>query len=240
MGAVDDLGKRDLRDVHWLLNQNLGADHLSYQVSPSCLSFLGPEYCLLRPQFAEARARLERTFTSADRKVLLTLGGGDALPNYVEILKGLNEVPRSLQIRLIWPGALEAGAAAALANLSRHNVEILHNVATMAEQMTWADLSINGGGSTCWELCSLGVPMLVLALSHDQEMVATALAGAGACRRVQGEQTPVGEAARNLLEHPREREALSVNGARALVDGLGAKRVARALEAAVSTRRKDP
>ena len=229
VGTIDDLGDRDLNVVDWILNQNLGADRLPYQVNSRCIRLLGPRFCLLRSQFAETRGRIPRGFTADDGNVLLTLGGGDAWPLIQSIVGSLNEINRPLRLRVVVPGAKWRPGLTRSKSISRHALEILHNVANMAEHMAWADISINAGGSTCWELCCLGVPMLINVLSRDQEMVAGSLEALGVGRRIDGAAHLLVE---QLLSSPEERRAMSSKGM-ALVDGLGAGRVAESLEAAV-------
>jgi UDP-2,4-diacetamido-2,4,6-trideoxy-beta-L-altropyranose hydrolase len=237
VAAIDDLADRELMAVDWLLNQNLGAETLPYRLRSDCVRLLGPRYSLLRPQFREARLARERAFSPADRKVLITLGGGDSSRLYAEILTSLNHVALPLTMRLLVPGQAD-DLMAGLAKLSRHSVEILHNAANMADHMAWADVSINAGGSTCWELCCVGVPMLIVVLSRDQDIVAAGLEQAGAGRRLSGSRDPVndvGVRVEHLLTRPQERATMSAR-AQAIVDGLGAERAAASLEAAVKRR----
>ena len=48
----------------------------------------------------------------------------------------------------------------------------LLQTADMPELMRWADISISGGGSTCWELAFMQLPYLVIILSDNQERIA--------------------------------------------------------------------
>ena len=61
VGAVDDLADRDLSAAAWILNQSLDALPADYPGGRWLA--LGTGFALLRPQFAEVRAGLERTFS---------------------------------------------------------------------------------------------------------------------------------------------------------------------------------
>ena len=98
----------------------------------------------------------------------------------------------------------------------------------MAAQMTWADVSLNAGGSTCWELLCLGVPMIVVALSSDQRRIPQALEEAGLARRITSVDA-AGQAVVTVLADPKERAEMSFRG-QTLVDGRGAQRVATSLK----------
>jgi spore coat polysaccharide biosynthesis predicted glycosyltransferase SpsG len=215
IAVIDDLADRELTAADWLLNQNLGAAGLAYRTRPDCVRLLGPSYALLRPEFGVARGRLARKFGPDDRRVLLTFGGGETAQLCVEVVKALSEVPRRLDVRCALGG---------------------EDAASMAELMAWADLSLNGGGSTCWELCCLGVPMVILTLAPDQALNAAALERQG-CALSLGEwradALPLAGLVDGLLADPAKRAAMS-RASQALVDGAGAGRAADSLLALVS------
>ena len=233
VAVIDDLGDRDFHAVDWLLNQNLGQPAHPYRVRPDCIQLLGPAYALLRPEFALARQFLSRAFTPQDRKVLITLGGGETTFLGCQVVDALNLVSRQLEIR--WVLGMSDGLPPRFLrslNRSRHVIQILRNVNQMAEQMLWADLAINAGGSTCWELSCLGVPMIVLVTSPDQRLNAAALEREECAwnlgewsDRASGEKLVT--AVETLLQDP-QRETMSFR-ARTRVDGQGAIRVAQSL-----------
>lgn len=217
VAVIDDLADRELTSADWLLNQNLSAAGLAYRTRGDCVRLLAPSYALLRPEFAAARPHVARTFGRDDRRVLLTLGGGATERLCAEITKALGDVPRRLDVRSVLGGA---------------------PAASMAALMAWADLSINGGGSTCWELCCLGVPMVVFTLTPDQVPNAAALGrhgcavSLGAWHAETGAQR-LAQCVEELLAAPERRASMS-RAAQALVDGSGAERAADSLLALVA------
>ena len=56
----------------------------------------------------------------------------------------------------------------------------MSNVVNMAELMAWADLAIAGAGTTCWEMCLLGLPAIVIVVAENQRFIAAHLAEIGA------------------------------------------------------------
>jgi UDP-2,4-diacetamido-2,4,6-trideoxy-beta-L-altropyranose hydrolase len=223
LGVIDDTAERDLSAAQWVLNQNLGAEKLPLPHHTGTTLLLGPSYALLRPEFARARERNSRAFSPADSRVMVTLGGGDVAAESRRVLEGLEAVPRALEVRLLARRAFEVPGQ------SHHGVSVAENPPDMAVSMAWADLSVNAGGSTCWELACLGAPMVVLALSRDQEGITLALEAEGAAVQVQGSAPGrLAEAVEALLADVGRRRALSSSAA-ALVDGLGAPRAALSL-----------
>jgi UDP-2,4-diacetamido-2,4,6-trideoxy-beta-L-altropyranose hydrolase len=245
VGVIDELGDRDLVSADWILNQNLGQPSHPYRVRPDCITLLGPTYALLRPEFASTRRLLSRAFTRRDRRVLITLGGGDTASLCSQIVSALNLVSWPLEVRCVFgmSNPLPPRLSKDLAK-SRHTIQILQNIRNMAEQMAWADLSINAGGSTCWELCCLGLPMIVLLTSPDQRFNGPALEKNG-CALSLGEWNEetggekLADSVKRLLGNPERRAAMS-SRARELVDGQGAARVALSLQTLSAQREKVP
>jgi UDP-2,4-diacetamido-2,4,6-trideoxy-beta-L-altropyranose hydrolase len=231
--VIDDSARIPLYDVDILLNQNLGAAGLYYRTNSDATLLLGPDYALLRREFAHWRSRLH-TVPETARKLLVTLGGSDpdnVTLKVIEALRQLDTVP--LQVRVVAgptnPHVAELSDAAA--SFSGY-LELLTAVSDMPSLMAWADLAVTAGGSTCWELACMGVPALSLVLAENQRNVARELARLGvmvnlgwhADVSVERIATAVG----GLVYSSFRRLRMSQQG-RALVDGKGAARVASAL-----------
>ena len=201
--VVDDTAHLDAYDADALLNQNIGAEELDYPVAAEVVQLLGPRYALLREEFLARRAEPDVPDHAA--RVLVTVGGGshdDALGKITAALESLD-----LEVRIA------AGLGAA----------------EMAESMAWADLAVTGAGSTCWELAFMGVPFAAVVLAPNQGRNATGLAAAGAAVFLGPVEALV---AREIavpvqaLAGDRARRAAMSTAGQALVDGLGAARVA--------------
>jgi UDP-2,4-diacetamido-2,4,6-trideoxy-beta-L-altropyranose hydrolase len=241
--AIDDLADRPHAcDV--LLDQNYHADaaaRYAPHLPAGCLALLGPAYALLRPEFAEVRARARRR-GGPTRRLLCFFGAADAANATGLALDALALLARpGLAIDVVvgaanpWRAQIEQQCA------SLPQTRFLCQVETMAELMQAADLCVGAGGSASWERCCLGLPSLVLTVADNQVEVARALDALG-CLRYLGRAAETGAAAlaRALAELLDDDEVLRAMGARgaALVDGRGAARVAAALQAAaVSLRR---
>lgn len=231
LAVIDDTAERDLSAARWILNQNMGAEELPLRHHSDATLVLGPRYALLRPEFARARERLSRSFAPTDRRVLVTLGGGGVAAESGRVLDGLEAVPRALEVRVL------TRTTSPVPRRSHHEVSLVENPPDIPAQMGWTDISVNAGGSTCWELACMRVPMVVMSLSRDQWGNALALERAGAAVRLQ-DAAPgrLAETAEELLADVARRRALSSRAAE-LVDGLGAARVARSLATMLSEQR---
>jgi spore coat polysaccharide biosynthesis predicted glycosyltransferase SpsG len=102
----------------------------------------------------------------------------------------------------------------------------------LVERMAAADLVLLGAGTMKFEVACLGRPMLVVAAADDQLRVGPAFAATGAARYLGDGRTIDTEAVvggvNDLLADPRAREQLGRRAA-AVVDGLGADRIAAAV-----------
>jgi len=229
---LDDL--RQLRATSLLvLNQNPAARPEDYPGSGSERLLLGLGYALLRPSFLAARLAHPRTTPERARRLLITFGGSD--PNHLcgRALAGLGGSQGRYLIRVV-AGAADGAAQAARAEAaaSPHQVEVLERVEDMPALMAWADLALCGSGVTGYEMCCLGLPMLVVTPVDNQRPVSRGLEEADLIRhlgwweKVSG--ADMARAVDVMAADVALRRRLSRAG-QAAVDGRGADRVARAL-----------
>ena len=243
--VIDDLANRP-HDCDLLLDQNLADDDSRYDalVPSHCTKLLGPNYALLRPEFAEARAGLSERDEQV-KHLLVSFGGSDETNETAKVLNALALLDRSLTADLgidvvigqAHPHKTEFEARCAEApNLTLHV-----QTSDVAKLMTRADLALGAGGSTTWERLCLGLPSLIVSTADNQVAVAETVGRRGAALYL-GTAAAVSaaqwaSALAFTLDFPSVLRALSQTGL-ALVDGRGTARVARALQnlSAVSVR----
>jgi spore coat polysaccharide biosynthesis predicted glycosyltransferase SpsG len=174
---------------------------------------------------------MSRTFAPDDRRVIVTLGGGDVAEATASVLDELESVEMDLDIRVLARRRLQ------IPRRSRHSLSVLQDPRDVPDHMAWADVSVNAGGSTSWELACLAVPMVVLSFSPDQEQNAVALQRERVAVRPRDEgHGGLAQTVRTLLGDAPLRRGMSSRAA-ALVDGKGAGRAARSLIETFSTQR---
>jgi UDP-2,4-diacetamido-2,4,6-trideoxy-beta-L-altropyranose hydrolase len=231
--VIDDTVRLPLYDADILLNQNLGAAGLCYVANPGASFLLGPDYALLRREFAHWRSRLH-TVPETARKLLVTLGGSDPDNVTLKVIDAMRQLETvSLQIRVVaGPTNPHITALTEAAVSFSGSLELLTAVSDMPSLMAWADLAVTAGGSTCWELACMGVPALTLVLADNQRNVARELARAGVAVNLgwhaELSEERIATAVGGLVYSSFRRLRMSQQG-RALVDGKGATRVASAL-----------
>lgn len=235
--VIDDLANRS-HDCDLLLDQDLGRKAADYNdLTPSdCLRMVGPQYALLRPQFADERAAALARRRAADgvRRILISMGVSD--PNEVTLtaLRAVAQARSDAAVDVVLGAATSnAGAVRDLAAKLPLEVKVHVNTDDMAALMAATDLSVGAAGTTTWERCCLGLPSIIVVAADNQAMIAEAaeLAGAAVIAGWSRELTVPG-LARIVgdLSEDRERLGRMAREAADICDGLGASRVAETIE----------
>lgn len=238
--VIDDLADRPHR-CDLLLDQNLGRNAQDYDglVPDGCTRLIGPQFALLRPEFAERRAQaLAARGGRGLRHLLITMGGMDPQDTTSGILAALKTapLPRDLCITVIMGGMAPAlGRVRKLAADMPWPTEVVVDVSDMAARMEAADLAIGAGGATTWERCALGLPSIIVQIAENQSGIARAMVKAGAALNP-GPITAPDFAPRlhDTLSEAQDRLEELAQQAALICDGNGLERVVGALQRSMS------
>lgn len=233
VGYLDDLGRDFAVDL--LINYNIFCDDFSYRMMPRDKMLTGVAYAPLRKEFSGVSYRVREKAA----RVLITTGGSDGYNLAGQLLERvLSHPPASgLEYRVV-SGAynqhlekLEALAA------GRPNVRIYSNVSQMQELMKECDIAVSAGGSTLYELCAVGVPMICFSFVESQGRIVECfrekdLVCYGGSYLTLGKQLleDITDNIVRLMEDPALRRKYSEK-MKSLVDGQGAARIAERLTA---------
>lgn len=229
LAAIDDLADRHL-PVDLIANGSVYAAGLRYSALPRTRLLLGPEYMLLRREFAQEPGR---EFREQVGRILVTLGGSDPwrlTPLLARlVIEALGSAALDVVIGPFFTNAEEIEALAG----QQADVRLHHDPQDMRGLMLGADLAITGGGQTTYELAATGTPAIAICLADNQRLNLESWAKAGALLFAgqAGERdlgAKVSSALGLLAANPGQRRQMSRAG-RSLVDGLGAQRVAGAI-----------
>jgi UDP-2,4-diacetamido-2,4,6-trideoxy-beta-L-altropyranose hydrolase len=235
--VIDDLANRP-HECDLLLDQNLGRSAADYAglVGARCRVLAGPDYALLRPEFAARRAAsLERRAAGALGRLLVSLGGVDAPNATGQVLAALAgaALPSDLRVDVIMGGGAPWLAEVRTRAAQLPWVAEVHaGVTDMADLMAASDAAIGAAGISAWERCCLGIPTVLVVLADNQWPGARALSRSGAALLV-------GEVSAVPAELPRALGALADSTtlgrmskiAARIADGQGVQRVIRELRA---------
>ncbi|MEK7729157.1 MAG: UDP-2,4-diacetamido-2,4,6-trideoxy-beta-L-altropyranose hydrolase [candidate division KSB1 bacterium] len=234
--CIDDFAGFPLA-AELVINHNIYAPDLSYQVSPRAHLLLGPRYALLRAQFRATRQRHAPHSTRAN--VIVLLGGSDPHNLTLKITRSLLEnLPQEILLHAVVGPA--ASGLLELQQLARTHARLrVHNQPrNLPEIMSAATLAISGAGITVYELACLGVPALLLVIAENQRQNAEAFAHHGLAevlgRHEQVSPESVAASALALLHDSTKLHNMKAAG-QSLVDGLGAERVAEEIDNAFAS-----
>lgn len=222
--------------VDMLINYNIYGEMLPYgeNAEESNLKLLlGVSYVPLRAQFEGVAYSVKKQV----QNVLITTGGSNKYNLTGKILKELllQEEMRNCHYHIV-SGIFDEylPMLQKLAEVNS-NIHIHQNVDNMAELMQKCDIAITAGGSTMYELCAVGVPIICFSFVDNQERIVESFVQRGlVCyggNYLQERDNLFGNVAQNVLFLTRNKEKRMYysNKERQLIDGKGAERIAQKL-----------
>lgn len=230
---IDDIFSLDQYPVDYLINYNIYGKKLDYKSKclPNTKLLLGPIYAPLRKEFQNIKPILRKEVKS----VFISTGGADkyniAGKILSEVIKKYNQDYKDMEFHVI-SGAMNKNLTYLL-NLQSNNkgIYIHQNVSNMSEIMQLCDIAVSACGSTMYELCACGLPIITYSFADNQlpglkgfEEEGVALNG-GDVR--DGIDYVIGKILENLLKLKNDsklKESLSFKSLK-VVDGRGVKRI---------------
>jgi UDP-2,4-diacetamido-2,4,6-trideoxy-beta-L-altropyranose hydrolase len=209
--VIDDHGQAGEYVADVVLDQNLGAAEATYcRRDASTDLLLGPRHALLRREFRR-RADWTSIVPANAERLLVALGGSPVAA-----------------VTALFDGVLSHPA------LRSMEVTRLTGRTDVARAMAESDLALSAAGSTCWELCCMGLPAVLVPVATNQIPLAEALAAVGAAENggpaANALPEDIAASVARLAGDAARREAMAASGRR-VVDGRGARRVAARLRA---------
>ena len=232
--VIDDLANRD-HDCVLLLDQTPGRVAADYdgKVPDACTRLIGPDYALLRTDFAIRRPVTPEA--SPLRRVLVAMGAADPANATGAVLDALADRPDLIVTVVLGSGAPHLVRVAGQVEARGKAGELLVQYGDMAGLMARHDIAIGAGGMSGLERAAMGLPALTVTLADNQLLAASALHASGAARLIGDARAPGWASAiipaLEAVAAPDVRIAMARAGLD-LVDGRGAARVAGALDAA--------
>jgi UDP-2,4-diacetamido-2,4,6-trideoxy-beta-L-altropyranose hydrolase len=230
LAVIDDLTDRVLA-CDLVIDPTLGRGADAYgAVAPRAKALTGPNWALIRPEFAAARAAAlkGRRNEEAPRKLLISLGLTDVGGVSAKVLAAVQPLAQRLDIEVV----VGSGAPSRAALDRQLGISVRTDARNMAELIGAADIGIGAGGASVWERACLGLPSILVILADNQRPQALELADRGAVLAVDAQAADfprrLATAFSDLRTDPRLRSRLSQVSA-ALCDGRGAVRAAEAV-----------
>ena len=232
--VIDDMAHLEHYYADIVLNQNLHAEQLNYPSEPYTRLLLGTQYVLLRREFLRWQG-WKREIPEVARKVLVTMGGGDPDNVTLKVIRAVSKLEvDDLEIRVVvGPSNSHMGSLKKAVNCSPFTIHLLPAARNMPELMAWADVAVSGGGSTCWEMASMGLPNVIVVLANNQHPIAKHLGKMGASINIGWHESvsakSVAKTLTAILNSRQQRIDMAEKG-RNLVDGEGVERLCMILK----------
>lgn len=224
--------------VDMLINYNIYGEEMGYEKDAAFADtklLLGTEYVPLREEFLAG----EQQRTAANCGILITTGGSDSFNLAGQLLAEAMKYDALKEKEYhVVSGSLNPHIGELQALVEKHgNIHIHCNVTNMAELMAKSEIALSAGGSTLYELCAIGVPVIAFSFAENQERLVQTFVKRGIVRYGGNYRTDGNKMIQNTiagLETLLEDENLRTEyreKARTLVDGKGADRIAEAIQA---------
>ena len=235
--VVDDYGHANHAWADAIFNQNVYAETEDYERRKRNQDVIaGMDYVLIRDEFHSTdslETNPRQIALGHAKRILVTFGGADphnTTRDVIQTLECCAAKGTNLDV-IVGPCNPHFDSLKAAAKQSSLSIRFHTNVDRMASLFQRSDLAITAAGSTCYELCHAGVPMIAIPIASNQDEIAQCLHHKGAALQLRPEELnqPHGQdAIRRLIRQPKTRQSMSLIG-RQLVDGRGASRLARRL-----------
>lgn len=227
--VIDDTVRLPFYDADAILNQNINAEKLDYQCPPETKILFGTKFSMLRQEFLKWQNFQKETVENAN-KILITMGGSDF---HNQTLKAIRAI-ENIEIDNLKIHAVVGSSNPYLTDLEKRvksshiNIELIRNAQNMSELMAWADLAISAAGSTCWELCYMQVPSVLIVTADNQNGIANGLGESGFAENLGWFEDvfieDLSSKLNDILSDKNKRKQMSEIG-RKVIDGLGTNRI---------------
>lgn len=236
--------------VDMLINYNIYGEEMGYEKDAAFADtklLLGANYVPLREEFSagagyvQSRKELSlgvANVTPAEEGgILITTGGSDSFNLAGQLLMEAMKYDALKEKEYhVVSGSLNPhiGELQALAK-KYENIHIHCNVTNMAELMEESEVALSAGGSTLYELCAMGVPVIAFSFAENQERLVQTFVKRGIAQYGGNYRTDGNNMIQNTIAGLQKLcgdEALKTEYRRKalqLVDGRGAERIAEAL-----------
>ena len=151
---IDDNGhaKKYVADI--VLNQNIHVQRSFYRNRHSRTKLLlGTDYVLLRREFVKAEKKKRRVIPKIAKNLLITLGGGDPTGTVARVVRAVRKIKAPKLKTRVLTGKMKE----------------------MPKLMSWADLAVSGGGTSCYEMAFMGLPNIMITIAENQKASALVL-----------------------------------------------------------------
>ncbi|MCD9622766.1 hypothetical protein [Rhabdothermincola salaria] len=226
---IDDNGEHSQLPADTILNQNPHAPLIEYPAPGASTLLRGLEYALIREEIRDQRA-ITRSCGDSPR-VAVSMGGTDPANTTALIARSLSHLSAEVGI-VIGMANPRCAELRSLIGEEPALHEVTHEALPAA--LADADVAVLGAGTTLWEAACLATPVVAVITADNQRQLVDTDEVRSFCLTLDGSHPDLSTAVSNevaRLLNDDCRRARMASAGESLVDGLGADRVVRAVEA---------
>lgn len=215
------------------LDQNLGSENLPWRSQTRDRMLAGSSYSLIRNEILRQREPSPEVVRHNPPHVVAFMGGSDPRGIITDVVSAI--IQSELKIELT--AVCASGTRAAVSNLAAPHswITAIETTSDLPGLLGDADAVVSACGTSAWELCTLGIPSLFVAVVENQRQARENAVRAGVALGIDAVDESilahgeVGRAVQRLIEDSQLRQSLTAR-CRETFDGAGKERVVRAME----------
>lgn len=151
-----------------IINPNIYGPDLNYYVKNSKVKLLlGWDYIILRDEFINLSPII---INEKVKNILVTMGGTDINNYTIKVLKSINNIEATINV-IIGSGFKCIDEIKRISE-DKTNINLIYNPSNIAQVMKENDIAISAGGTTIYELASLGIPTILITQAENQKNLA--------------------------------------------------------------------
>jgi UDP-2,4-diacetamido-2,4,6-trideoxy-beta-L-altropyranose hydrolase len=163
--AIIDGDSRGI-EADLFLDHNVGAEDLAWPAEVEERILAGSRYTLIRRAIRDVRRAEPWVAQSHPPKILGFMGGTDPTGMIVNVARAVTRVIVDVQGVIISAPAWHDEVVDLVAHLPQ--VSAIPPTSALPELLATTDIAISAAGTSSWELCSLGIPSILIEVVDNQ------------------------------------------------------------------------
>jgi spore coat polysaccharide biosynthesis predicted glycosyltransferase SpsG len=174
--AIVDSDSRSI-DADIYLDHNVGAETLTWAPNVAANILAGSRYALVRESIRDAKRNDPWALRSDSPQILAVMGGSDPTGMIVEVARALAQTEYQFTATLICTPLWRTDVDRLISGYS--NINILEPTKDLPALLGQADLAISAAGTSSWELCTMGIPSVLIEVVDNQTEPLTKMVSGG-------------------------------------------------------------
>jgi UDP-2,4-diacetamido-2,4,6-trideoxy-beta-L-altropyranose hydrolase len=163
--AIVDGDTRNV-DADLYVDHNVGAENIMWPSNVSPRMLAGSRYALIRRAVRNVKREAPWQAISEPPRVLAFMGGTDPTGMIVRVARAIAALPITTKGVVICAPAWREQVAALLAD--KPEIRVIPPTNDLPALLATTDIAISAAGTSSWELCTLGIPSILIEVVDNQ------------------------------------------------------------------------